>query len=109
MAPFFATLLFNGCVKSRNIGVSTLRCAKKLRAMLYSVEFLKKLYLRLCSPHYATQCEIQAKNFLVDSALCSAVTLRYMHHYAESLIFANCSANSQPYTKMIELVDQIPK
>jgi hypothetical protein len=56
--------------------------------MQHCAEFKKVLS---ATPSHATQCEIQAKIFLAESALFITV----------SLIFANISTNSQPYAKMI--------
>jgi hypothetical protein len=70
--------------------------------MQHSAELLNKVLS--ATPRYATQCEIQAKNFLVDSALCCIARsrLRAVQHSAESLIFVNFSANSQSSAKMIQ-------
>jgi hypothetical protein len=59
MALFWLYCCFTGCEKIRNIDVSTQRCAKKLFKKVLAV-----------TPRFATQCEIRAKNFLVDCALC---------------------------------------
>jgi hypothetical protein len=111
--PFLLYCCFNGCHKSRNIGISTPSCANKLRAMMHSAEsrlramltvgvFLK-FYLRLC----AMQLSVKFKSKIFLSTPRYAAQ-RYVHHCAESRIFANFSANSQPYAKMISTVHQWP-
>jgi hypothetical protein len=47
------------------------RAESRLRAMLHRVEFFKQVLF--ATPRYTTQCEIQAKHFLVNSALCYLV------------------------------------
>jgi hypothetical protein len=81
-SPMVLYCCFNGCDKSRNISVSTPRCAKKLGVVK------KKFYLR-----YVTQCEIRAKNCLVDSLLCFIAR-------SQLYLFAHFYANSQTYAKM---------
>jgi hypothetical protein len=56
--PFFLYCCFQGWYKSRNIGILTQRCAKQVLS---------------ATPRYAAQCEVHAKNFLVDSVLCCIV------------------------------------
>jgi hypothetical protein len=54
----------------------------QLCAMLHSGEFKKQVLS--ATPRYATQCEIQAKNFLVDYALCIiAQSHLYLHIFCE--------------------------
>jgi hypothetical protein len=66
-----------GWYKSRSWVFRLRAVPKNLRAMMHKKKVLS------ATPRYATQCEIQAKHFLVDSAL-----------------FENFSANSQPYANM---------
>jgi hypothetical protein len=60
----------------------------QLRAMPQSWEVLKKVLS--ATPRYATQCEIQVKNFLVDSALRGPAGSRLcaMPHSGESRLRA---------------------
>jgi hypothetical protein len=60
----------------------------RLHAMPHIAAFKKKVLS--ATPRYATQCEIQVKNFLVDSALCGTAGSRLctMPHSVESLLCA---------------------
>jgi hypothetical protein len=70
MTDFLKDCYFNGFCKGRKNYVPTPRYAKKLRSMPHSAEFLS------ATPRYAIQCEIQVKNFLVDSAICGIADFR---------------------------------
>jgi hypothetical protein len=93
MTDLLKDCYFNGFCKGRKNFVPTPHYAKKLRAMRQSAEsrlpamphsaesrlpamwhsdesiFVLKKVLS-ATPRYATQCNIQVKNFLVNSALC---------------------------------------
>jgi hypothetical protein len=84
---------FKSCYKSRNIGVSTLRCAKKLCAVLHSAEFLFANFFRM-TPTNAAQngvevvlCNI-AGSF--DFAQCYIARSRDLLHSMKSTPF--CAA-----------------
>jgi hypothetical protein len=68
MTDFLKDCYFNGFYKGRKHFVPTPRYAKKLRV-------LKNILS--ATPRYATQCEIQVKNFLVDFALCDIAASRF--------------------------------
>jgi hypothetical protein len=67
MTDFFKDCYFNGFCKGRKNFGPTPHYAKKLRAMRHSAEFLTKILF--ATPRYATESEIQVKNFLVDSSV----------------------------------------
>jgi hypothetical protein len=72
MTDFLKDRYFNDFYKGRNNFFPTPRYAKKLCAMQLAESqvwfFFKVLSV---TPRFATQYEIQVKNFLVNSALCS--------------------------------------
>jgi hypothetical protein len=94
---FLLYCCFNDSYKSRKL-VFWL-CAVQKNARMHSAEFfLFFVFFLSATPRFATQCEIQAKNFLVDFALCcighsrllavshsTKLRLHAMHHCLESL------------------------
>jgi hypothetical protein len=94
MTDFSKDCYFNGFSKGRKNFVPTPRYAKKFRAMLHSAEFKKnKNKVLSATPRFATQCEIQVKNFLVDSALCGIARSRF----SSMNISANSNLNAKPF------------
>jgi hypothetical protein len=55
---------------------------------------------RLHTMHHCAESRLRAKHHCAKSRLCTVL------HSMETLIFANCSANSQPYAKIIKPVNQ---
>jgi hypothetical protein len=88
MVLFLLYCCFNGCYKSRNIGILTLRSAKKkLRTMLHSAELKKICYVRLRASLCNSVWNLSQKfSCRLHTMLHNAeLRLRIMHHCAESL------------------------
>jgi hypothetical protein len=65
MALFCYIVALTAVKKSINIDISTPHCAKKLRTMQHSAEFLKKFYMRLRAMQLSVK--FKPKNFLSTS------------------------------------------
>jgi hypothetical protein len=111
MTDFLIDCYFNGFCKGRKNSVLTPCNAKKLhtmqhsaklrlramphsaksriRALPYSMEFYKKVLSGSLRYATGTYCEIQVKNFLVDSAICGTLGNHAMPHSGESWLRAN--------------------
>jgi hypothetical protein len=85
MTDFLKDYYFNGFCEGRKNFVSTPRYANKLRAMRIAQSHERGVLFKVlfATPRYATQCEIQVKNFLVDSALCGTAESTVLAHESE--------------------------